>query len=200
MEFIKRNFGKLLLILFCCGMTAYWFAAPYLAADRILEAAEQGKAEQLSSFIDFPALRANLSRQLRNQINVGLMEKDGANGADAANDLSNRLVDEIVTSQGIAALLGSGKVSSKEMTADGKAAEAALAAAGINIDLMKPSDASGKPMDARYKLSEHYGDNLYQFEIELQNRDKSAKKVLISMERIGFFSWQVSNILLPFSS
>lgn len=200
MEFIKRNFGKLLLIIFCCGMGAYWFAAPYLAANRILEAAEQGKAEQLSSFIDFPTLRANLSRQLSNQINVRLMEKEGVNAAQTANALSDRLVDEIVTPQGIADLLGNGKVSSKEMIADGEAAEAALAAAGINIDLMKPSKASGKSMDARYKLSEHYGDNLYQFEIELQNRTKDGEKVLISMERIGFFSWQVNNILLPFSS
>ena len=103
-----------LLIFTAASFIGYWYWSPYYAADQIKNAIESGDTARMSKFIDFPKVRLNIQRQINNQIDLKLREFQSQpvttkNQIDLYSfQLVDRLVRDLVTEEGIAALI-SGK-------------------------------------------------------------------------------------------
>ena len=103
-----------LLIFTAASFIGYWYWSPYYAADQTKNAIESGDTARMSKFIDFPKVRLNIQRQINNQIDLKLREFQSQpvttkNQIDLYSfQLVDRLVRDLVTEEGIAALI-SGK-------------------------------------------------------------------------------------------
>ena len=103
-----------LLVFLAVSFVGYWYWSPYYAADQIKNAVESGDTTKMSKFIDFPKVRLNIQRQINNQIDIKLQEfqqmpVSSHNQIDLYSfQLVDRLVRDLITEEGIAALI-SGK-------------------------------------------------------------------------------------------
>ena len=101
-------------------------ASPYLAVRGFVAAAKQGDAEKLRGSVDFPAVRADLKPQLTAAVTMR-MEHDPAMrgnplaglGAMLMPSILDRMIDSVVTPEGIVALVRAGKVGHAETESKG---------------------------------------------------------------------------------
>ena len=185
-----------LLIFTAASFIGYWYWSPYYAADQIKNAIESGDTARMSKFIDFPKVRLNIQRQINNQIDLKLREFQSQpvttkNQIDLYSfQLVDRLVRDLVTEEGIAALI-SGK---NKLTRD----SSLNPNAGFkNVHLQaKVADKGMLGVDVEKK----YGDSVNRFYVTLSGKNRPDDKVLITLSREGFFFWRVTNVLLPFGT
>ena len=185
-----------LLIFTAASFIGYWYWSPYYAADQIKNAIESGDTARMSKFIDFPKVRLNIQRQINNQIDLKLREFQSQpvttkNQIDLYSfQLVDRLVRDLVTEEGIAALI-SGK---NKLTRD----SSLNPNDGFkNVHLQaKVSDKGMLGVDVEKK----YGDSVNRFYVTLSGKNRPDDKVLITLSREGFFFWRVTNVLLPFGT
>ena len=185
-----------LLIFTAASFIGYWYWSPYYAADQIKNAIESGDTARMSKFIDFPKVRLNIQRQINNQIDLKLREFQSQpvttkNQIDLYSfQLVDRLVRDLVTEEGIAALI-SGK---NELTRD----SSLNPNDGFkNVHLQaKVADKGMLGVDVEKK----YGDSVNRFYVTLSGKNRPDDKVLITLSREGFFFWRVTNVLLPFGT
>ena len=185
-----------LLIFTAASFIGYWYWSPYYAADRIKNAIESGDTARMSKFIDFPKVRLNIQRQINNQIDLKLREFQSQpvttkNQIDLYSfQLVDRLVRDLVTEEGIAALI-SGK---NKLTRD----SSLNPNDGFkNVHLQaKVADKGMLGVDVEKK----YGDSVNRFYVTLSGKNRPDDKVLITLSREGFFFWRVTNVLLPFGT
>lgn len=185
-----------LLIFTAASFIGYWYWSPYYAADQIKNAIESGDTERMSKFIDFPKVRLNIQRQINNQIDLKLREFQSQpvttkNQIDLYSfQLVDRLVRDLVTEEGIAALI-SGK---NKLTRD----SSLNPNDGFkNVHLQaKVADKGMLGVDVEKK----YGDSVNRFYVTLSGKNRPDDKVLITLSREGFFFWRVTNVLLPFGT
>ena len=183
-----------LLIFTAASFIGYWYWSPYYAADQIKNAIESGDTARMSKFIDFPKVRLNIQRQINNQIDLKLREFQSQpvttkNQIDLYSfQLVDRLVRDLVTEEGIAALI-SGK---NKLTRD----SSLNPNDGFkNVHLQaKVADKGMLGVDVEKK----YGDSVNRFYVTLSGKNRPDDKVLITLSREGFFFWRVTNVLLPF--
>lgn len=183
-----------LLIFTAASFIGYWYWSPYYAADQIKNAIESGDTARMSKFIDFPKVRLNIQRQINNQIDLKLREFQSQpvttkNQIDLYSfQLVDRLVRDLVTEEGIAALI-SGK---NKLTRNSS---------------LNPNDGF-KNVHLRAKVADKgmvdvekkYGDSVNRFYVTLSGKNRPDDKVLITLSREGFFFWRVTNVLLPFGT
>ena len=185
-----------LLIFTAASFIGYWYWSPYYAADQIKNAIESGDTARMSKFIDFPKVRLNIQRQINNQIDLKLREFQSQpvttkNQIDLYSfQLVDRLVRDLVTEEGIAALI-SGK---NKLTRD----SSLNPNDGFkNVHLQaKVADKGMLGVDVEKK----YGDSVNRFYVTVSGKNRPDDKVLITLSREGFFFWRVTNVLLPFGT
>ena len=185
-----------LLIFTAASFIGYWYWSPYYAADQIKNAIESGDTARMSKFIDFPKVRLNIQRQINNQIDLKLREFQSQpvttkNQIDLYSfQLVDRLVRDLVTEEGIAALI-SGK---NKLTRD----SSLNPNDGFkNVHLQaKVADKGMLGVDVEKK----YGDSVNRFYVTLSGKNRPDDKVLITLSREGFFFWRVTNVVLPFGT
>lgn len=185
-----------LLIFTAASFIGYWYWSPYYAADQIKNAIESGDTARMSKFIDFPKVRLNIQRQINNQIDLKLREFQSQpvttkNQIDLYSfQLVDRLVRDLVTEEGIAALI-SGK---NKLTRN---SSLNLNDGFKNVHLQaKVADKGMLGVDVEKK----YGDSVNRFYVTLSGKNRPDDKVLIILSREGFFFWRVTNVLLPFGT
>jgi hypothetical protein len=154
-------------------------ASPYVAVRGFVAAAKQGDAEKLRDSIDFPAVRADLKPQLTAAVTTR-MERDPAMrgnplaglGAILMPSILDRMIDSVVTPDGIAALVRAGKVGHAE---------------------------TGSAPPHRVDYGFHYV-ALNRFDVTLRRQGAAGDPVDLVFERRGLFAWKLVRIALPQSS
>lgn len=185
-----------LLIFTAASFIGYWYWSPYYAADQIKSAIESGDTARMSKFIDFPKVRLNIQRQINNQIDLKLREFQSQpvttkNQIDLYSfQLVDRLVRDLVTEEGIAALIsGKNKLTRNSSLNPNDGFK--------NVHLQaKVADKGMLGVDVEKK----YGDSVNRFYVTLSGKNRPDDKVLITLSREGFFFWRVTNVLLPFGT
>ena len=185
-----------LLIFTAASFIGYWYWSPYYAADQIKNAIESGDTARMSKFIDFPKVRLNIPRQINNQIDLKLREFQSQpvttkNQIDLYSfQLVDRLVRDLVTEEGIAALIsGKNKLTRNSSLNPNDGFK--------NVHLQaKVADKGMLGVDVEKK----YGDSVNRFYVTLSGKNRPDDKVLITLSREGFFFWRVTNVLLPFGT
>lgn len=185
-----------LLIFTAASFIRYWYWSPYYAADQIKNAIESGDTARMSKFIDFPKVRLNIQRQINNQIDLKLREFQSQpvttkNQIDLYSfQLVDRLVRDLVTEEGIAALIsGKNKLTRNSSLNPNDGFK--------NVHLQaKVADKGMLGVDVEKK----YGDSVNRFYVTLSGKNRPDDKVLITLSREGFFFWRVTNVLLPFGT
>ena len=185
-----------LLIFSAASFIGYWYWSPYYAADQIKNAIESGDTARMSKFIDFPKVRLNIQRQINNQIDLKLREFQSQpvttkNQIDLYSfQLVDRLVRDLVTEEGIAALIsGKNKLTRNSSLNPNDGFK--------NVHLQaKVADKGMLGVDVEKK----YGDSVNRFYVTLSGKNRPDDKVLITLSREGFFFWRVTNVLLPFGT
>ena len=185
-----------LLIFTAASFIGYWYWSPYYAADQIKNAIESGDTARMSKFIDFPKVRLNIQRQINNQIDLKLREFQSQpvttkNQVDLYSfQLVDRLVRDLVTEEGIAALIsGKNKLTRNSSLNPNDGFK--------NVHLQaKVADKGMLGVDVEKK----YGDSVNRFYVTLSGKNRPDDKVLITLSREGFFFWRVTNVLLPFGT
>ena len=185
-----------LLIFTAASFIGYWYWSPYYAADQIKNAIESGDTARMSKFIDFPKVRLNIQRQINNQIDLKLREFQSQpvttkNQIDLYSfQLVDRLVRDLVTEEGIAALIsGKNKLTRNSSLNPNDGFK--------NVHLQaKVADKGMLGVDVEKK----YGDSVNRFYVTLSGKNRPDDKVLIPLSREGFFFWRVTNVLLPFGT
>ena len=185
-----------LLIFTAASFIGYWYWSPYYAADQIKNAIESGDTARMSKFIDFPKVRLNIQRQINNQIDLKLREFQSQpvttkNQIDLYSfQLVDRLVRDLVTEEGIAALIsGKNKLTRNSSLNPNDGFK--------NVHLQATvADKGMLGVDVEKK----YGDSVNRFYVTLSGKNRPDDKVLITLSREGFFFWRVTNVLLPFGT
>lgn len=185
-----------LLIFTAASFIGYWYWSPYYAAAQIKNAIESGDTARMSKFIDFPKVRLNIQRQINNQIDLKLREFQSQpvttkNQIDLYSfQLVDRLVRDLVTEEGIAALIsGKNKLTRNSSLNPNDGFK--------NVHLQaKVADKGMLGVDVEKK----YGDSVNRFYVTLSGKNRPDDKVLITLSREGFFFWRVTNVLLPFGT
>lgn len=185
-----------LLIFTAASFIGYWYWSPYYAADQIKNAIESGDTARMSKFIDFPKVRLNIQRQINNQIDLKLREFQSQpvttkNQIDLYSfQLVDRLVRDLVTEEGIAALIsGKNKLTRNSSLNPNDGFK--------NVHLQaKVADKGMLGVDVEKK----YGDSVNRFYVTLSGKNRPDDKVLITLSKEGFFFWRVTNVLLPFGT
>lgn len=185
-----------LLIFTAASFIGYWYWSPYYAADQIKNAIESGDTARMSKFIDFPKVRLNIQRQINNQIDLKLREFQSQpvttkNQIDLYSfQLVDRLVRDLVTEEGIAALISGKNKSTRNSSLNPNDGFK-------NVHLQaKVADKGMLGVDVEKK----YGDSVNRFYVTLSGKNRPDDKVLITLSREGFFFWRVTNVLLPFGT
>ena len=185
-----------LLIFTAASFIGYWYWSPYYAADQIKNAIESGDTARMSKFIDFPKVRLNIQRQINNQIDLKLREFQSQpvttkNQIDLYSfQLVDRLVRDLVTEEGIAAL-----ISAKNKLTRNSSLNPNDGFKNVHLQA-KVADKGMLGVDVEKK----YGDSVNRFYVTLSGKNRPDDKVLITLSREGFFFWRVTNVLLPFGT
>ena len=170
-----------LLVFLAVSFVGYWYWSPYYAADQIKNAVESGDTTKMSKFIDFPKVRLNIQRQINNQIDINQIDL-------YSFQLVDRLVRDLITEEGIAALI-SGK---------NKLSKYASHEEHGQLKDVVPQVKDDEPCDV--EVEKKYGDDFNRFYVTLTGKDEPEDKVLITLSREGFFFWRVTNVLLTFGA
>lgn len=154
-------------------------ASPYVAVRGFLAAAKKGDAEKLRGSVDFPAVRADLKPQLAAAVTTRMEQDPAMRGNPLAGlgkilmpSILDRMIDSVVTPEGIAALVRAGKVGHAETE-------------------------SAAPQRVDYGF--HYV-ALNRFDVILRRQGAVGDRVKLVFERRGLFAWKLVRIALPQSS
>jgi len=165
------------------GVSAYGLS-PFLAFNNLRDAASTGNRDRLEELVDFPAVRENL----KSQISAGLMKSMSANtemrdnpfaamGALLAPAITDRMVDSVVTPDGIALVLNRGKVSTK---------------IGGEPDPVTPSANDSRNLETALSYR-----TLNRFRADVRRRDQPDTTLALTLERRGLFGWKLIRIDIP---
>ena len=98
--------GLFTLALF--ALAGWLYFTPYMALDRLQQAAEAGDAEALNAMVDFPALRTSIKSEVQGAVSRGIQRDGGAFaalGAAVTGVIVEPVVNAAVTPQGIGLLM-----------------------------------------------------------------------------------------------
>jgi hypothetical protein len=164
------------------GASAYGLS-PYLAFHRLKDAAKAGDRDRLEELVDFPAVRENLKSELA----AGLMKSISANpemrgnpfaavGALLVPSITDRMVDSIVTPDGIALALSQGKVSNP--------------GGELSTESAPAKGSSYLEIALSYRT-------LNRFHADLWRRDQPDTRLALTLERRGWYGWRLIRVDIP---
>jgi len=164
--------------LFACG----YFASPLFAFSALKSAARAGDKDRLAQLVDFPAVRENLKSDIAGAMARSVGDdpklKDNALarlGAALLPAITDRVVDNLVTPDGIAAMVRDGR--------------------------QQPADADSQPAgpsQPKPKVLTHVGyDGLNLFRVTIVRADQPDAPLVMVLARQGLFGWKLTRIDLP---
>lgn len=166
-------FGLIILI---CG---YLYASPYIILNSIKNALKENDSEKVSAYIDYTSVRQSLKDQMNAYMLKEIRTKEAngweALGAMMASTLAEKMVDAVVTPEGMTLML-QGKDLRKSLT-------------GNREDTRKERTDTPKIEYRTRYLS------MNMFEVTFKNKENDSD-VKIIMERDGL-SWKIKKIVLP---
>lgn len=159
-------------------LAIYLYASPYLALNNIKKAAQAGDADTLSEYIDFPSVKQGLKDQLNTQIMKEVTKEDAdgfeALGAMLATAMIDKVVDGIVTPDGVAMM-----VQGQKPDLDNE-----------SVEQTTEDKTDSKKLDYKTNYITYKS-----FKVSLSNPDYEDNLDII-MRRDGL-SWKVNRINLP---
>lgn len=159
-------------------LAIYLYASPYLALNNIKKAAQAGDADTLSEYIDFPSVKQGLKDQLNTQIMKEVTKEDAdgfeALGAMLATAMIDKVVDGIVTPDGVAMM-----VQGQKPDLDNE-----------SVEQTTEDKTDNKKLDYKTNYITYKS-----FKVSLSNPDYEDNLDII-MRRDGL-SWKVNRINLP---
>lgn len=201
MGWIRKHLGFIALIVAVLAFVGCWFASPYWVCSSLVKAVEDKNVNELSRYVDFPTLRVNIKAQLNNKIKVQLEEKEkkplAILGAAFTAPLVDALVDELVSPEGISAVLD-GESSFSDLKSALRSPTSKVAKGNTKVESAQQEGNQKKKESRKLQWKSGYGANFDEFNITLMRQGKPEAPVTVSMVRDGFFSWTVNNVLLPF--
>jgi hypothetical protein len=167
-------------VLIC--VSAYGLS-PYWAFNNLKDAAKSGNRDRLEELVDFSAVRENLKSELA----AGLLKSISADPATRENPLAvvgtmlvpaitDRLVDSIVTPDGIALVLSQGEVSK--------------GSGESNSESVAPKGSANLDINLSYRT-------LNRFRADLRRRDQPDTTLAFTLERRGWYGWKLIRIDIP---
>ena len=155
----------------------YLYASPYLVLNNIKNAAEQGDADKLSGYIDFPSVKQSMKDQVKAVMVKELTsskEQDGfeALGTMLGAAMIDPLIDGLVTPDGVALMLQGQKLD-------------------FDLNNDTPEDKpKGKNEDIDYKAGYL---SFNRFKVQIIDADNSDESIDVIMHR-DWLSWKVTRI------
>ena len=179
---LRTRYLPVAVVLLLIVASAYLYATPYLTARSLRNALASGDADAVERYVNFPALRENLKQQIHAELAMQMAGEDQnpfhgivkALSSNLATGFVDRLVDSLVTPEGIR-LLYAGNDTSSQDTNPGPAE--------------MQGDSSVQNKQPEYGLMYR---SLNSFIIVVENEPEGPKLV---MTRPGLFSrWEVTAI------
>lgn len=164
---------------FVLALLVYLYASPYIAINSIKNAAQAGDSGKLSKYIDYPSVRQSFKDQMN-----AMMVKEMANqennewaalGAMLASTMVDKMIDGIVTPEGMALML------------QGKNLKDGLPQS-THTSQSETKEVFGADYTRRYT-------GFNNFEIMIKDKER-AQSVKIHMVRDGL-RWKISKIAMP---
>ena len=171
---VRISAGMVLPIIVLIGA---YIASPYVAVHNFVGIAKSGDVDQIDAAVDFPRVRESLKAQFNASL-VAHMQTDPAMQDNPFAGLSmmmgpaiiDRMVDAVITPEGIASLVRSGQV---------KRDGAQPAASNPNV-----------------KVASSYV-TLDRFKTVITNKAGADALVTMTFERRGLFAWRLIRVELP---
>lgn len=176
-ELNKKIIGAIIaLAVVICG---YLYASPYIAINNIKNAAQAGDSVKVSKYIDYPSVRQSFKDQMNAKMAKEVMKQDndgfGALGAMLASTMVDKMIDGIVTPEGMTLMLkGKNLKDAEQDSQDTQTAE--------TQEQTKPEYEAGYT-------------SMNDFEVVIKDQQQS-KEVKVLMVRDGL-SWKIHKIAVP---
>ena len=155
----------------------YLYASPYLVLNNIKNAAQQGDADKLSGYIDFPSVKQSMKDQVKAAMVEELAASDEQDGFEAlgtmlAAAMIDPLIDGLVTPDGVALMLQGQKLD-------------------FDLNNDKPEDKPEvKNEDIDYKAGYL---SFNRFKVQIIDADDPNESLDVIMHR-DWLSWKVTRI------
>jgi hypothetical protein len=108
---MKKLIGVLVLLAVAVG--GWWYASPLWTLRQMRDAAQNGRAEKLSQYVDYPAVREDLKGEFRRTMMAEMAKEQdngfGMLGSAFALALINPMIDAMVTPEGVEAMFDQAK-------------------------------------------------------------------------------------------
>lgn len=176
---------KISIIGFILLAIVYLFASPYIALHQIKNAAQKGNSDELASYIDFPSVRQSFKDQLNAQMVKEMANQKNDNdgfaalGAMFASVMVDKMVDALVTPQGMTLMLQGKDFKQSELNRNPSEVKEDMPSSNENID---------------YSLSYQ---SFNRVNVTLHNKQKPEKgNATVKMERDGL-SWKIKAFEVP---
>ena len=155
----------------------YLYASPYLVLNSIKNAAQQGDADKLSGYIDFPSVKQSMKDQVKAAMVEELAASDEQDGFEAlgtmlAAAMIDPLIDGLVTPDGVALMIQGQKLD-------------------FDLNNDKPEDKpKAKNEDIDYKAGYL---SFNRFKVQIIDADDPNESLDVIMHR-DWLSWKVTRI------
>jgi hypothetical protein len=168
--------GGVLLAVACGGGL---YASPYITLYQMYQAVERKDVQEVSNYVDFPALRDSVKTNLKTIVTKETAQSSnpilGLLGSVMGGVVLDPVVDNLVTPSGVAALL--------------EGQQLQLGAKGSNVQF---EPGTGSPdVKAEYE-------SFNQFAVTVKPKGEAMEPVTLLLSRNGF-SWKISGVRLPSS-
>ncbi|HEV3429914.1 MAG TPA: DUF2939 domain-containing protein [Paraburkholderia sp.] len=184
----------------------YGYASPYLALNRLKQAADARDAVALNEYVDYPALRVSLKQQVGEMLQRRIQAQHSSNpllmlGAVIGVALIGPLVDAYATPEGVAALLNGmpptgkpGERPTPPPPPPGTQASSAPAESTPTAPASAPANADTAVPPPRAQTSAGYR-SLNEFAVTWQ-RSATSERYAAILQRHGLFSWKLAAVEL----
>jgi len=200
----NRNWLKpvaiVIIVVAVVAALGYGYASPWLVLNRMKTAADTGDAATLSTYVDYPALRASLKEQLDQLLKRRIGAEHSSNplllfGAAIGQALIGPVVDAYTTPDGVAALLNGIPPTGKPGEAPPPATqnEEAPSPANPPVQPEAPAPASENAASRPRSTASYRGIN--EFAVTWQQSENSERYAAI-LRRHGLFSWRLAAVEL----
>jgi hypothetical protein len=168
--------GGVILAVACGGGL---YASPYITLYQMYQAVERKDVQEVSNYVDFPALRDSVKTNLKTVVTKETAQSSnpilGLLGSVMGGVVLDPVVDNLVTPAGVAALL--------------EGQQLQLGAKGSKVQF---EQGTGSPdVNAEYE-------SFNQFAVTVKPKGEAIEPVTILLSRNGF-SWKISGVRLPSS-
>lgn len=159
-----------------------YVGSPFYTANQLRVAARQADKQRLEQLVDFSQVRDHFKAQLNSQVQKSASKSDNllaGLGAELVSAFSGRIIDRIVTADGVASVIRSGRANRDAARAE--------------------SEAGDGPAPEEHKLrysGSYQGLNHFLLTIR-DSGDPEKALAFLTLTRNGLFSWRVTQIDLP---